>query len=138
MKRIVVFSGAGVSAESGLSTFRDHGGLWDQYPIEEVATIDAWNKDPEKVINFYNLSRDGCRKAKPNLAHQLIAKLESKYLVHVITQNIDDLHERAGSSQVLHLHLLFSLSYKNAYCHLTSSQQNPLELTYLAIQTIHQ
>lgn len=104
MKRIVVFSGAGVSAESGLSTFRDHGGLWDQFSIEEVATIEAWNKDPEKVIDFYNLRRDGCRKAKPNLAHQLIAKLESKYLVYVITQNIDDLHERAGSSKVLHLH----------------------------------
>jgi len=104
MKKIVVFSGAGISAESGLSTFRDQGGLWDKYPIEEVATVDAWNANPEKVTDFYNLRRENCKDVKPNDAHRLIADLEKKYLVNIVTQNIDDLHERSGSTNVLHLH----------------------------------
>lgn len=104
MKHIVVLSGAGVSAESGLSTFRDHGGLWDEFPIEEVATLKAWENNPKKVIDFYNLRRKMCYEASPNAAHQLIADLEKKFSVSIITQNIDDLHERAGSSNVLHLH----------------------------------
>lgn len=104
MEKIVVLSGAGVSAESGLSTFRDNGGLWDKFPIDEVATIDAWNKNPEKVTDFYNLRRKNCNNVLPNNAHKLIADLENKYIVNIITQNIDDLHERAGSSKVLHLH----------------------------------
>lgn len=103
-KRIVVFSGAGVSAESGISTFRDSGGLWEEYRIEEVATPEAWTKDPERVLHFYDLRREQSLKAKPNAAHFAIAALEKHFHVEVITQNIDDLHERAGSTNVLHLH----------------------------------
>ena len=104
MKNIVVFTGAGISAESGLSTFRDHGGLWDEFPIEEVATLNAWINNPRKVIDFYNLRRKNCLNALPNMAHQNIKKLEKKFNVNIITQNIDDLHERAGSKNVIHLH----------------------------------
>ncbi len=103
-KHIVVFTGAGVSAESGLKTFRDGDGLWENYRIEEVATPEAWQKNPKLVLDFYNMRRKQCMEAKPNKAHQLIAELEKYYKVSVITQNIDDLHERAGSSHVLHLH----------------------------------
>lgn len=101
---IVVFSGAGVSAASGIRTFRDHGGLWEQYPVEEVATPEAWERDPEKVLRFYDLRRRQVLEALPNAAHAAIAGLEEHFSVDVITQNIDDLHERAGSTQVLHLH----------------------------------
>lgn len=104
MKKIVFFSGAGMSAESGISTFRDSGGLWEQYKIEEVATPEAWIKNPEKVQTFYNSRRKQILEVEPNDAHMLIAQLESRYDIQVITQNIDDLHERAGSSKVLHLH----------------------------------
>ncbi len=104
MKKIVFFSGAGMSAESGISTFRDSGGLWEKYKIEEVATPEAWARNPEKVKTFYNLRRKQILEVAPNDAHMLIAKLESRYDIKVITQNIDDLHERAGSSKVLHLH----------------------------------
>jgi NAD-dependent deacetylase len=103
-KHIVVFTGAGVSAESGLKTFRDSDGLWEKYPIEEVATPEAWERNPKLVLEFYNMRRKQCMEAKPNEAHKLIADLEKKYKVSVITQNIDDLHERAGSKNVLHLH----------------------------------
>lgn len=103
-QRIIVFTGAGVSAESGLGTFRDNGGLWEKYNIEEVATPEAWNKNPEMVTDFYNLRRKQCYESKPNAAHFAIAQLEKKYDVEVITQNIDDLHERGGSSKVVHLH----------------------------------
>lgn len=103
-KHIVVFTGAGVSAESGLKTFRDSDGLWEAYKIEEVATPEAWECNPKMVLEFYNMRRKQCMEAKPNKAHQLIAQLEEKYKVSVITQNIDDLHERAGSTNVLHLH----------------------------------
>ncbi|MBL4708270.1 MAG: NAD-dependent deacylase [Flavobacteriales bacterium] len=104
MKHIVVFSGAGMSAESGLKTFRDNGGLWENYKVEDVATPQAWAKDPEMVLHFYNLRRTQLFKAKPNQAHFSIAELEKKYKISVITQNIDDLHERAGSTNVIHLH----------------------------------
>ena len=103
-QRLVVFSGAGVSAESGLRTFRDSDGLWESYRIEEVATPEAWEKDPEKVLRFYDQRREQVLAAEPNAAHRAIAALEKHFEVNVITQNIDDLHERAGSSQVLHLH----------------------------------
>lgn len=103
-KKLVIFSGAGVSAESGLQTFRDAGGLWEQFRIEEVATPEAWIKNPALVTNFYNTRRKQVMEAQPNLAHHLLAGLESKYDVSIITQNIDDLHERAGSKKVLHLH----------------------------------
>jgi NAD-dependent deacetylase len=104
MKKLVIFSGAGISAESGLSTFRDNGGLWEHYPIEEVATHAAWVKDPKRVTDFYNMRRKNCIEAEPNDAHHKIALLESKFNVTIITQNIDDLHERAGSKNIIHLH----------------------------------
>lgn len=102
--KIIIFSGAGMSAESGISTFRDSDGLWENYKIEEVATPNAWKASPKKVQHFYNLRRENVRNSQPNTAHFEIAKLESKYEVVVITQNVDDLHERAGSSSVVHLH----------------------------------
>ena len=103
-KRLVVLSGAGISAESGLGTFRDNGGLWEKYNIEDVATPEAWNKNPTLVTEFYNMRRKQAYEAQPNIAHQILAELEKEYDVHIITQNIDNLHERAGSSSVLHLH----------------------------------
>lgn len=103
--KIVFLTGAGISAESGLQTFRDsNDGLWNNYKIEEICTPMAWNNNPELVLDFYNQRREQCKTAKPNLAHQLIAKLEENYEVVVITQNVDDLHERAGSTNVIHLH----------------------------------
>jgi NAD-dependent deacetylase len=104
MQKIVVFSGAGISAESGIQTFRDNGGLWGQYRLEDVATPEAWKRDPELVTRFYNQRRKQIIETNPNEAHVSIQRLESLYDVTVITQNIDDLHERAGSKKVLHLH----------------------------------
>jgi NAD-dependent protein deacetylase/lipoamidase len=104
MKHIVILSGAGMSAESGLQTFRDSGGLWEGYDIYEVATYEAWQENPQLVLHFYNMRRKDLLKAKPNAAHEGLVKLEEKYMVSIITQNVDDLHERAGSSNVLHLH----------------------------------
>jgi NAD-dependent deacetylase len=104
MDKVVVFSGAGMSAESGISTFRDANGLWEQHSIEEVATPNAFRQNPVLVQQFYNERRKQIIETAPNPAHVLIAELESKFSVTVITQNIDDLHERAGSSSVLHLH----------------------------------
>ena len=103
--KILFFTGAGVSAESGLQTFRDSkDGLWDNYKIEDVCTPEAWTKNPAMVLDFYNQRRKQCKEAKPNLAHELIANLESQYEVVVVTQNVDNLHERAGSTKVIHLH----------------------------------
>lgn len=104
MKKIVVFSGAGMSAESGISTFRDSNGLWENYDVRQVATPEAWSANPALVQDFYNQRRKNILEAEPNLAHQIIADLEMDFDVQVITQNIDDLHERAGSTDVLHLH----------------------------------
>ncbi|MFI5132110.1 MAG: NAD-dependent deacetylase [Chitinophagales bacterium] len=104
MKKIVVLTGAGVSAESGLKTFRDSDGLWEGYNIEDVATPRAWRKNPQLVLEFYNYRRKNVLDAQPNAAHIGLAELEKKFDVHIITQNIDDLHERAGSTKVLHLH----------------------------------
>jgi NAD-dependent deacetylase len=104
MKKIVFFSGAGISAESGISTFRDSNGLWENYAIEEVATPEAWKKNPALVQSFYNDRRKNVLGSEPNGAHLLISQLEDRFNVTVITQNIDDLHERAGSSAVFHLH----------------------------------
>ena len=104
MQKLVVFSGAGVSAESGLKTFRDSDGLWEEYNVMEVATPEAWNENPELVLEFYNKRREQALQASPNDAHLAIAGLENHYDVTVITQNIDNLHERAGSTDVLHLH----------------------------------
>ncbi|HSP57990.1 MAG TPA: NAD-dependent deacylase [Halomonas sp.] len=102
---LVVFTGAGISAESGIQTFRASDGLWADHAIEDVATPDAWRRDPERVLRFYDMRRDQVRRARPNAAHQVLASLEQRgFRVSIITQNIDDLHERAGSRQVLHLH----------------------------------
>jgi NAD-dependent deacetylase len=103
-KRLVIFTGAGVSAESGLKTFRDSDGLWEEYDVMEVATPEAWAENPKKVLEFYNHRRLQALQAQPNLAHYKIAELEKYFDVDIITQNIDNLHERAGSSKVLHLH----------------------------------
>lgn len=103
-KRLVVLTGAGISAESGLKTFRDEDGLWEGYDINEVATATAWRKNPGLVLQFYNERRKAVRAARPNAAHLVLAALESAFDVQIITQNIDDLHERAGSSNVMHLH----------------------------------
>lgn len=103
-ERVVVFTGAGVSAESGLRTFRDGDGLWEHYRIEDVATPEAWTRDPDLVLRFYDERRAQVLSAQPNPAHLAIARLEESYDVTVVTQNIDDLHERAGSSKVIHLH----------------------------------
>ena len=104
MKHLVVFTGAGMSAESGIKTFRDSDGLWENYKIEDVATPQAWQKDKVLVLDFYNQRRAQCLQAKPNAAHKALAQLEKKFKVSIITQNIDNLHERAGSTNVLHLH----------------------------------
>ena len=104
MKKIVVLTGAGISAESGISTFRDSDGLWEHYRVEDVATHEAYVRNPELVLNFYNDRRRQLFKAQPNEAHRQLVRLEEKYDVRIVTQNIDDLHERAGSTHVLHLH----------------------------------
>jgi len=104
MKKVVVLSGAGMSAESGILTFRDMGGVWDHYKIEEVASPIAWQKNPKIVMDFYNTRRKQLLEVEPNKAHIALVELEKKYDVEIITQNVDDLHERAGSTNVLHLH----------------------------------
>ncbi len=103
-KKLVVFTGAGISAESGIRTFRDAGGLWEEHKVEDVATYDAWLKNRELVLSFYNQRRLQVISAQPNAAHLLLAELQKKFDVLIVTQNVDDLHERAGSKQVLHLH----------------------------------
>ncbi len=101
---IVILTGAGMSAESGLSTFRDNGGLWEQYSVYDVATLEAFERNQELVLRFYNERKRQLEHARPNRGHQLLAQLENKYRVTVITQNVDDLHERGGSTDVMHLH----------------------------------
>ena len=103
-KKIAVLTGAGVSAESGISTFRDNGGLWDKYDPQVVASIDGWRADRKMLLDFYNMQRLQLKDAKPNAAHLAIAALEKDYDVTVITQNVDNLHERAGSTRIIHLH----------------------------------
>ena len=125
-KKIAVLTGAGISAESGIKTFRDSGGLWEEYDVMEVASIDGWNKNPQLVLEFYNQRRRQLEKAEPNAAHRILADLEKDFDVNVITQNVDNLHERAGSTNVLHLHglltqarsilddsLVYDISYKD-------------------------
>ncbi len=103
-KNLVVLTGAGMSAESGISTFRDSGGLWERYSVEDVASIEGWMRNPELVQNFYNTRRKELVKAQPNAGHIGLAALEKEFNVQIITQNVDNLHERAGSTSVLHLH----------------------------------
>lgn len=104
MKNLVVLSGAGVSAESGIKTFRDSDGLWENYPVEEVASIEGWYRNPAVMLQFYNERRRQIAQAEPNDAHRKIAALESIFNTTVVTQNIDNLHERAGSKNIIHLH----------------------------------
>lgn len=120
MKKLVVLTGAGISADSGLKTFRDSDGLWEGYNVYEVATPEAWRRNPVLVQDFYNERRKSVLEAKPNAAHYALVKLEEMYDVTIITQNIDDLHERAGSSGIIHLHGLITKS---------QSDLNP-DLTY--------
>lgn len=119
MKNIVILTGAGISAESGLKTFRDSDGLWEGYNIEDVATPDAWRRNPALVQKFYNERRKNVLDAKPNAAHYALARLEEKYDVTVITQNIDDLHERGGSTHVVHLHGIITRSQSSKNPNLT-------------------
>lgn len=107
-QKLVVLTGAGISAESGLQTFRGAGGLWEGHRVEEVATPEAWQRQPSLVLEFYNQRRSQLQNASPNEAHHLLKELEKWFDVHIITQNVDDLHERAGSRQVLHLHGLLT------------------------------
>lgn len=104
MKRIAILTGAGMSAESGISTFRGGGGLWDEYPVEQVATPEGYRANPELVLDFYNRRRQQLLEVVPNKGHELVASLENDFDVTVITQNVDNLHERAGSTNVIHLH----------------------------------
>jgi len=103
-KKLIIFTGAGMSAESGIKTFRDSGGLWEEYKIEDVATLEAWERNKELVTQFYNQRRKQVMEAQPNEAHKIIADLQKIFDVTVITQNVDNLHERAGSKNVIHLH----------------------------------
>jgi NAD-dependent deacetylase len=104
MKNIVILTGAGISAESGINTFRDSGGLWEGYDVMEVASPEGWRKNPQLVLDFYNMRRKDALKAQPNAAHIALVELSNHFNVQIITQNVDDLHERAGSGNVLHLH----------------------------------
>ncbi len=103
-EKLVVLTGAGMSAESGINTFRDSGGLWEGHDVMEVASVEGWHRDPEKVLEFYNSRRRQLKDAKPNAGHEALVELEKQYNVVIITQNVDDLHERAGSGRVIHLH----------------------------------
>lgn len=104
MKRLIVLSGAGISAESGIKTFRDTGGLWENHRVEDVASPEGWRANPELVLDFYNQRRKQAAEVKPNAGHLALAELEKYFDVKIITQNVDSLHERAGSTQVMHLH----------------------------------
>ena len=127
MKNIVVLTGAGMSAESGIATFRDSGGLWDQYKVEDVATPEGFMRNPQLVLDFYNKRRRETINAKPNKGHLLLASLQEKYSVHIITQNVDNLHEKAGSKHVLHLHgeLMKIRSSRNPDLIMDAAPQNP-------------
>lgn len=130
-KNLVVLSGAGISAESGFSTFRDSGGLWDRHRPEDVASADGWNRDMRHVLEFYNGLREQLRDARPNGAHLAIAGLEDRYRVNVITQNVDNLHERAGSSSVLHLHgELTKVRPENGIYDSTGSESEVFDIGY--------
>ena len=119
MKKLIVLTGAGISADSGLQTFRDAGGLWEGYNVYDVTTPEAWCRDPDLVQSFYNERRKAVLGAEPNAAHYALVKLEQKFDVKIITQNIDDLHERAGSTKITHLHGLITKSQSDKNSELT-------------------
>jgi NAD-dependent protein deacetylases, SIR2 family len=127
MKKLVILSGAGMSAESGISTFRDSDGLWNNYRVEDVATPEGFAADPQLVLDFYNHRRRELIKTEPNAGHRGLAALEKYFDVHIVTQNVDNLHERAGSSHVLHLHgeLMKSCSVKNTNISFPIPPENP-------------
>jgi NAD-dependent deacetylase len=127
-KKIVVLTGAGMSAESGIQTFRDAGGLWEGHKVEDVASPSGWKRNKELVLNFYNLRRRDVLKAQPNAAHKALADLEQHYKVTIITQNVDDLHERAGSTHVLHLHGEILKVRSTLYPHLIYDWKEDLKL----------
>ena len=131
MKRLVVLTGAGVSAESGFATFRDAGGLWEKYDVNDVASIEGWYRNRQLVLQFYNDRRAQLRDAKPNAAHIAIAELEKSYYVDVITQNVDNLHERAGSTHVVHLHgELTKVRPENGVYDSTGSEKEVIDMGY--------
>ncbi|MBR1522488.1 MAG: NAD-dependent deacylase [Bacteroidales bacterium] len=130
-KHIVVLTGAGVSAESGFATFRDSGGLWEQFNVEDVASHSGWVRNPGLVLDFYNERRRQLKDAKPNAAHEIIASLEKDYSVDVITQNVDNLHERAGSTRVLHLHgELTKVRPEKGIYDITGSEEEVFDIGY--------
>ncbi|MBO6523559.1 MAG: NAD-dependent deacylase [Balneolaceae bacterium] len=126
-RKLVVLTGSGISAESGLATFRDSGGLWEGFNVHEVATIEGWHKDRSKVLEFYNLRRKQASKAEPNKGHFAIRELEDFFEVVLITQNVDDLHEKAGSSNIIHLHGELTKA---------RSEDNPYEVIEIGYQEI--
>ena len=133
-KRIAVLTGAGVSAESGFATFRDTGGLWEQYDVNDVASIEGWYRNRKLVLDFYNQRRAQLKEAKPNAAHLAIAGLEKEYDVDVITQNVDNLHERAGSTRVLHLHgELTKVRQENGIYDRTASEAEVIVVGYRTV-----
>ena len=134
MKKIAVLTGAGVSAESGFSTFRDSGGLWEKYDVNDVASIEGWYRNRKLVLDFYNGLRVQLRDAKPNAAHVAIAELEKNYKVDVITQNVDNLHERAGSTHVVHLHgELTKVRPENGVYDKSGSEKEVIDIGYSAV-----
>ena len=128
MIKIVVLTGAGVSAESGIKTFRDAGGLWEGHRVEDVATPEAWHRQPQVVLDFYNERRRQLLSVQPNNAHKLLAGLEQDYHVMIITQNVDDLHERAGSKNVIHLHGELLKARSSDHAHLVYEWKNDIAL----------
>jgi NAD-dependent deacetylase len=131
MKKVVIFSGAGISKESGVETFRDtKDGLWNNHKIEDVCTLEGWRKDREKVLNFYNDRRRQMPTVEPNDAHKALAKLEEGYDVTVITQNVDDLHERGGSSKIIHLHGELTKARGSLYNHKPSPFDEVIDIGY--------
>ena len=134
MKHIAVLTGAGVSAESGFQTFRDSGGLWEQYDVNDVASIEGWYRNRSLVLDFYNGLRVQLRDAKPNAAHVAIAELERRFKVDVITQNVDNLHERAGSTHVVHLHgELTKVRPENGIYDKTGSEREVIDVGYSSV-----
>lgn len=134
MKRLAILTGAGVSAESGFQTFRDSGGLWEQYDVNDVASIEGWYRNRKLVLDFYNGLRVQLRDAKPNRAHEIIAELENRFKVDVITQNVDNLHERAGSTHIVHLHgELTKVRPENGVYDSTGSEKEVIDVGYSAV-----
>ena len=134
MKRLAILTGAGVSAESGFQTFRDSGGLWEQYDVNDVASIEGWYRNRKLVLDFYNGLRVQLRDAKPNRAHEIIAELEKRFKVDVITQNVDNLHERAGSTHIIHLHgELTKVRPENGIYDNTGSEKEVIDVGYDAV-----